>query len=117
MNDYEQNADVSKTLTDKWKKGELPEDFYYVISDSEFIKICYVKQNSTDYIKLICSKVPSYKQWQAKLEENTKLKELLKDCREILYEEEMVSGNPRYIDELRILIKRLNQVLGDKING
>jgi len=65
-------------LTEQWKKGELPEDFYYVISDSEFIKICYVKQNSTDYIKLICSKVPSYKQWQAKLEENTKLKELLK---------------------------------------
>lgn len=46
--------------------------------------------------------------------EIVKLKELLKECREILLVEEMVAGNPRYIDELRILIKRINQVLGEE---
>ena len=47
-------------------------------------------------------------------QENTKLKELLKECREILFIEEMVARrNPRYRDELRILIKRINQVLGE----
>lgn len=90
---------------------------------------------NTFNIAEVLAPVPSYEQWimtknlseRAHLEmykargekvrlekENTKLKELLKECREILYIEEMVAGNPRYIDELKILIKRINQVLGEE---
>lgn len=46
--------------------------------------------------------------------EIAKLKELLKDCREILFVEEMATRGSRYRDELRILIKRINQVLGEE---
>ena len=45
--------------------------------------------------------------------ENTKLKKLLKDCKEILWIEELASKDSVYKDELRILIKNINQVLGE----
>jgi len=80
----------------------------------------------------VLAPVPSYEQWQdlksklqlketaydfdiSRLEDdNIKLKELLKECREILYTEEMIGGNPRYIDAVKILIKRINKVLENK---
>lgn len=155
----ERNADVSKTLTEKWHKGELPSGWYWV----KGVRAEGIYAYTSEYLnnidrpadgEKIVEKVPSYEEYQkllsdqlaknegveinAELEaENTKLKtenkwyfeqlheavkqydnlkELLKKCKEILYIEEMVAGNPRYIDELRILIKRINQLLGEE-NG
>lgn len=80
-------------LTEKWKKGELPSGYYYV--KNEFGNI-FPSDYSEDYdcisdrvikdfftevseIKEVLERVPSYEEWQAKLEENTQLKEELKD--------------------------------------
>ena len=88
-------------LTEQWKKGELLEGFYYVKCDwSDEVEIRYV-HNGVDDWKEIIAEVPSYDEWKRILhyarkyefeytscamdyenlkEENTKLKELLKEC-------------------------------------
>lgn len=100
MTDYERNADVSKTLTEQWKKGEIPEDFYYVKSNwTNEIEIKYVHDGVYNW-KEIVRKVPTYDEWQSMdrlekimlqerarlnkqvtelFEENTKLKKDYKD--------------------------------------
>lgn len=66
-------------LTDKWKKGELPEGWYWVKDSraegiyaytAEYLNNMYRPRNS----ERIIEKVPNYEEWKAKLEENTKLK-------------------------------------------
>lgn len=43
MTDYERNADVSKTLTEQWKNGELDRNkVYYYVKD---LKIRKLKSN------------------------------------------------------------------------
>lgn len=84
-------------LTEQWKKGELPEGFYYVKCDwSDEVEIRYV-HNGVDDWKAIFAEVPSYDEWfkiknlaslseclQEKniecLHRENKLKELLKEC-------------------------------------
>lgn len=84
-------------LTSQWKKGELPEGFYYVKCDwSDEVEIRYV-HNGVDDWKAIFAEVPSYDEWfkiknlaslseclQEKniecLHRENKLKELLKEC-------------------------------------
>lgn len=54
----------SQDLTDKWKKGELLEEFYYVKCDwSDEVEIRYV-HNSVDDWKAIIAPVPSYEELQ-----------------------------------------------------
>ena len=77
----ERNADVSKTLTEQWKKGKLPSGFYYV--KNEFGNI-FPADYSEDYdcigdrvikdfftevseIKEVLEPVPSYEEWQRAL--------------------------------------------------
>lgn len=90
-------------LTEQWKKGELPEGFYYVKCDwSDEVEIRYV-HNGVDDWKAIFAEVPSYDEWfkiknlaslseclQEKniecLHRENKLKELLKDCRLAIYD-------------------------------
>jgi len=48
--------------------------------------------------------VPSYEEWQAKLEENAQLKELLKDCRTYISE----------WDTPMDILARIDEVLGEK---
>jgi len=36
-----------------------------------------------------------------------------KECREILYAEEMIADNLRYKDKLMTIIKRINKTLGE----
>lgn len=66
-------------------------------------------------VESVLAEVPSYDVWQAKLEENTKLKELLKECRdEIKYLRKYYKG---YIDHFKNntrLDKEINQVLGEE---
>ena len=76
-------------LTDKWKKGEFiicnagKCQYYYVQNEEqrEVIKTeyCLFDDNTPNW--QILAPGPSYEEWQAKLEENAQLKELLKECR------------------------------------
>lgn len=52
-----------------------------VIQGDEFALGLYRMCNDGDKVEML-EQVPSYEQWQAKLNENTQLKELLKECRE-----------------------------------
>lgn len=84
-------------LTEQWKKGELldEEDYYIKWKDSEVFIATFVdfmnrkmfqrmtlefEESPTEHYLSVLAPVPSYEEWQAKLEENTKLKELLKEC-------------------------------------
>jgi hypothetical protein len=66
----ERNADVSKTLTEQWKKGELPSGWYYIkIADIVFIDFFEGKvwKNKKDkYIDEVITEVPSYEEWKEK---------------------------------------------------
>lgn len=72
----ERNADVSKTLTEQWKKGELKQGWYYV-QLQEGVYADNVKSIIMDYytefcdfmkhpylIELVLAPVPSYDEWQ-----------------------------------------------------
>lgn len=85
-------------LTSQWKKGELPSGYYYVknefgnIFPSDYsesydcINDIVIKDFFTEVseIKEVLEQVPSYEKWQAKLEENAQLKELLKRARGLM---------------------------------
>ena len=73
-------------LTDKLNKGELPDNhhYYFKLPKSKEYEVGNTFCLETlrwckdgDKIEVL-SEVPSYEEWKAKLEENTKLKELLK---------------------------------------
>ena len=81
---------VQNELTEQWKKGELPEGWYWVRIKTwcEYITMLYYTSDifldgdvpvDNDKIIEVLAPVPSYDEWQAKLEENTQLKELLKE--------------------------------------
>ena len=88
-------------LTDKWKKGEFiicnagKCQYYYVRNEEqqEVIKTeyCLFDDNTPNW--QILALVPSYEEWQAKLEENAQLKELLKECREVIKNVDTYYGN------------------------
>lgn len=70
-------------LTEKWRKGELPEGYYYV-KDGENMIAEYLDgyfynngEPMTSFsggVDSVLAEVPSYEEWQAKLEENAQLK-------------------------------------------
>lgn len=74
-------------LTEQWKKGELPSGWYWVEGSRAEGIYAYTSEylNNIDRPadgEKIVEKVPSYEEWQAKLKENTKFKELLKRVNE-----------------------------------
>lgn len=116
-------------LTDKWKKGELPEGVYYVLyykndtAEVDIYRRVYSLYNESEVrftipqVTKILAEVPTFDEWKASekynkhleevikiyerkdkqatetsiaynklAEENDKLKELLKECREFFYE-------------------------------
>ena len=93
--DLERVADTSKTLTEQWKKGKL-KDGYYFFKTKDNIKIGFLYERFkypydgryntiNDVVEVLCD-VPTYEEHciERKLimelsEENTKLKELLKE--------------------------------------
>jgi len=93
-------------LTEKWNKGVLPEGDYYIKrrnGDTLYDNIDSrgVWRNSIDEdIIEVLAKVPSYEEWQAKLEENAQLKELLRKSRKYLSEQETPYSLIKKIDEL-----------------
>lgn len=124
-------------LTEKWGKGELPDGDYYIKRRNgstlyDNIDSRGVWRNSIDEdIIEVLAEVPSFEQWQEykeandsmfdtikmlnkdnyKLEaENTKLKDLLKECKLAIFD------YPPYdlaSDKIRLQIK-INQVLGEE---
>lgn len=113
-------------LTSQWKKGELPEGFYYVKCDwSDEVEIRYV-HNGVDDWKAIFAEVPSYDEWfkiknlaslseclQEKnivcLHRENKLKELLKEC--LPYVWHTTTYNEKQ-QEIKIgLYNKINEVL------
>lgn len=139
--DCERNADVSKTLTEQWEKGELPPRYYYIKDNKNKIEIDEYVQwykergqksgKSFIYYKVmeVLAPVPSYEEWKdlksklqlketaydfdtARLEEqNAQLKDLLKECK--IYVENFIEGST-LINEHHIsyiLLQRIKEVL------
>lgn len=124
-------------LTDKWKKGELIEGKKYYCESKNIVDIfeaeCCCKGQNDEWWKLknekycfnnvyhkndikVLAPVPSCEEWHAKLEENTKLKELLKEC--IIYVDKyvafsVVQGNKEREVESKELLTKINQSLGE----
>lgn len=113
-------------LTNKWKKGKLPEGndkqwcTYYIQhkdgttnADSYWGGFWGVAEDNS--IVEVLEKVPSYEEWQTKLEENTRLKELLKQARESVYVERASDNSlgDTVWNYTTKLINEINQVLGE----
>ena len=76
-------------LTEQWKKGELPEGYYYVRDgenmiaeylDGYFYNNAEPMTSFTGGVDEILAPVPSYDEWKAKLEQNAQLKEQINKC-------------------------------------
>ena len=131
-------------LTEQWKKGELPCGWYYIkIADIVFIDFFEGKvwKNKKDkYIDEVLAEVPSFEEWkdikddlatcdkdlnnvceqkEELYEENTKLKDLLKECLPYISRSltsRMIKNSAGYKKDVKLLTK-INQVLGEKNNG
>lgn len=93
-------------LTELWKKGELPEGFYYfklpngeTMVGTDYCLATYLLTTHSDRCEVL-GEVPSYEEWQAKLEENAQLKELLKEVKDYLPEFETPMDILTKIDEV-----------------
>ena len=66
---------TSEQLTEQWRKGELPDDEYYCRTTHNS-SVCkhYLSNIDNENMIEILAQVPSYEEWQAKLEENKRLK-------------------------------------------
>lgn len=124
----------SQNLTEQWKKGELPEDAYYVTyykNDTPEVDIyrrVYSLYDDSEVrftipqVDKVLAPVPSYEEWQKlKLHdekatiklgevciENLKLKELLKRCRDFINYE----VPDHCIDD--VLIDKIDNAIGEK---
>lgn len=125
-------------LTDKWKKGELPDGWYYKTSILGNITIADIStlnkyRNRPDWedIITILAPVPSFEEYQellsdqlaksegveinAELEkENTKLKELLKECVELMGDGTTYMHIDVYQQRKKDVLNAINQVLGEE---
>ena len=111
-------------LTDKWEKGELPEGVYYVLyykndtAEVDIYRRVYSLYNESEVrftipqVTKILAPVPSYEEWKAKLEENIKLKELLKEARNVLKMVDTYYGDYDSINGF-LIVEKINQALGE----
>ena len=122
-------------LTGKWKNGELESGYYYVIVKEEFSnRIDFYNSSATiwsyhsnDVINQVLAPVPSYEEWKFASEqlnkngtwytersykelkkENQKLKELLKECRDVAEFTKTIVNKHKWFDEV---ITRIDEVL------
>ena len=67
------------TLTEQWKKGELPDGMYYMENTSGIIgMVGHSKVFPCYNVKQILAPVPSYEEWQASEKYNKHLEEVIK---------------------------------------
>lgn len=118
-------------LTEKWKKGELPEGMYYfklpngeTMAGTDYCLATYLLTKDSNRCEVLAP-VPSYEEWQRILhyaskyeheytscamdyenlkQENTKLKELLKE----------VLRHELSLKEVTELTRKISQVLGEE---
>ena len=116
-------------LTEKWKKGELPEGEYWCkITESPCVEQIYLPCYYDDTVIKVLAPVPSYDEWKEKnetayilakgiTERNEKieqLKELLRECRdEIEYLRKHYKGKIDYFKNNTRLNKEISQALGE----
>ena len=122
-------------LTEQYRKGELNNGFYYVEINEPFMPLrVEIVENyngletdiDNNYIVEILAEVPSYEKWQAKLEENAQLKELLREC-ELWFTSVVGNMNDKNCGEhnrnlpignfehvFRVFSQKINQVLGEE---
>lgn len=111
------NNKIQASLTEQWKKGELPAGRYWIkyrsgrIDDWDLFGGKTIE--SKPEIVEVLAPMPSYEEWKAKLEENTKLKELLKECRYIMGIEKEFSSCHVEKDKLCKLLTKINRTLGE----
>jgi len=125
----EQQKDLcitSEQLTEQWKKGELPKGWYWVKGiksegiyayTAEYLNNMYRPING----EIIIEQVPSYEEWQEKLEENAHLKELLKEYKNQLSEIKNAyidlttqdEYGSYYIDEAKLFVEIIGKTIKD----
>ena len=124
----------NEQLTEQWKKGELPEGFYYVSDGAEITidyYLCdYWERHFDSDVTEVLAPVPSYDEWIQKCEvvknllernetlvkngkqrchENTKLKE------EVSRESYKVSEAYCLVEELKGLLEECRDVMNQRI--
>ena len=113
-------------LTKQLKKGELlPEGLYWVKHDGVINILDELEIPLTD-VDEVLAEVPSYEEWKAKIEENTKLKEQLKEC-ELWFTGVVGNMNDKNCGEhnrnlpignfehvFKVFSQKINQVLGEE---
>ena len=132
----EQQKDLcitSEQLTEQWKKGEIPNGYYWIrLSWGGMIIMAYYTgfdglfelddhYYDSDEISEVLAPVPSYEEWQASYNcmlenevlrlKNAQLKELLKEC--IPYFNALVEKRLKleYIPQVYELLTKINEVL------
>lgn len=116
------------TLTEQWKKGELPEGHYYV-KDGENMIAEYLNgyfyndgnpmTSLSGGVDEVLAPVPSYEEWQASYNcmlenevlrlKNTQLKELLKECKEVMNMAGYVFANVDDVKKAKELLQKKNR--------
>lgn len=122
------------TLTEQWKKGELPDGkkYYITFLDSEPFEATfrahkaiipfwkfeahgrqYCDEIGCDCVKVLAP-VPTFEEWQTKLEENAQLKELLRECRHIIGIEKDFASCHFEKHRLDDLLTKIDNAIGEK---
>ena len=113
-------------LTQDWKDGKLPDGWYWVKGikaegiyayTAEYLNNMYRPRNG----ERIIEQVPSYEEWQEKLEENAHLKELLKEYKNQLSEIKNAyidlttqdEYGSYYIDEAKLFVEIIGKTIKD----
>lgn len=103
----------SQDLIEQWKKGELTGEYWCEITESPYPERVYLPTCDNNIIVKVLAPVPTFDEWQAKLEENAQLKELLriilsktKICYSMVFQKDIISAE---LNEA--LLKKIDEAL------
>lgn len=127
------------TLTDKWKKGELPDGFYYVkLDDGRITLDCYDSgygfYRTFELVEKVLTPIPTYQEYlesevhcavysevnKMLKEKNDNLRQLLKECRDYVVNTlvELMNGcyyeENDYYHETKTLLTKIDNAMGEK---
>ena len=119
-------------LTEQWKKGELTGEYWCEITESPYPERVYLPTCDSNIIVKVLAEVPSYEEWkdikddlatcdkdlnnvceqkEELYEENTKLKDLLKESQHIMKIEKDFSSCHFEKAKLEELLTKIDEVL------